>query len=379
MVPLREAVSQHAVRDARRLPRGWCWRFVVAALLVTAWLRHSRFGAWLQAVRDNEDAARAVGVNPFRVKLGAIGISAAFMGAAGAFYVQVFQYIDPGIAYGPATSVEALVAAIVGGMGTLWGPVLGAVVLHLLADVTRNLFGELPGINMVIYGAVLVADRDVPAARHRRHRACSVRAAARTAAKGGTVAEPLLVLQWRLALLRRPAGGAGREPGESRRQPQRADRPQRRGQDHAVRADVRASSSPTAARCASPAQDITGREPHRNARCGMTRTFQIVQPFAAQTVRENIAVGVHLHSASRRPALEQAERGGAARRPRAATGQAGLRPDGGRPQAAGTGARARHAAAPAAARRGAGRPQPAGDRRDDAGGARHRRAAASRC
>ena len=52
------------------------------------------------------------------------------MGAAGAFYVQVFQYIDPAIAFGPTTSVEALVGAIVGGMGTLWGPVLGAVVLH---------------------------------------------------------------------------------------------------------------------------------------------------------------------------------------------------------------------------------------------------------
>jgi branched-chain amino acid transport system permease protein len=53
-------------------------------------------------------------------------------------------------------SIEALVAAIVGGMGTMWGPVLGAVVLHLLSDFTRNLFGELPGINMVIYGTVLV-------------------------------------------------------------------------------------------------------------------------------------------------------------------------------------------------------------------------------
>jgi branched-chain amino acid transport system permease protein len=129
---------------------------VVVALLVTWWLRNGRFGAYLQAVRDNEDAARAVGVNPFRVKLAAIGLSAAFMGAAGAFYVQVFQYIDAGIAYGSVTSVEALVAAIVGGMGTLWGPVLGAAVLHLLSDLTRNLFGELPGINMVIYGTVLV-------------------------------------------------------------------------------------------------------------------------------------------------------------------------------------------------------------------------------
>ena len=130
--------------------------FVVAALAVTAWLRHSRFGAQLQAVRDNEDAARAIGVDPWRVKLGAITLSGGFMGAAGAFYVQVFQYIDPAIGFGPHTSVEALVAAIVGGMGTLWGPVLGALVLHLLADLTRNLFGQLPGLNMVIYGTVLV-------------------------------------------------------------------------------------------------------------------------------------------------------------------------------------------------------------------------------
>ena len=79
----------------------------VAGQLVALWLRHSRYGAWLQAVRDNEDAARAVGVNPFRVKLAAIGLSGALMGAGGAFYVQVFQYIDPGIAYGPSTSVEA--------------------------------------------------------------------------------------------------------------------------------------------------------------------------------------------------------------------------------------------------------------------------------
>ncbi len=95
-------------------------------------------------------------MNPLRVKLGGIALSAAFMSVAGAFYVQVFQYIDPGIAFGSAVSVEALVGAIVGGMGTLWGPLLGAVTLHALADLTRNLFGELPGISMVIYGVVLI-------------------------------------------------------------------------------------------------------------------------------------------------------------------------------------------------------------------------------
>jgi branched-chain amino acid transport system permease protein len=155
MIPLKESAANLQFGSRRGfvlLVLG----FVVAALLATCWLRHSRFGARLMAVRDNEDAARAVGVDPLRTKLAATGLSAAFTGAAGAFYVQVFQYIDPAIAFGPHVSVEALVGAIVGGMGTLWGPVLGALVLHTLSDLTRNLFGALPGINLVIYGAVLV-------------------------------------------------------------------------------------------------------------------------------------------------------------------------------------------------------------------------------
>ena len=155
MLPLREAAANLQFGSRRGFVL-LALALLVLALLACAWLRHSRFGAQLQAVRDNEDAARAVGVNPFTVKLGAITLSAALMGAGGAFYVQVFQHIDPGIAFGPATSVEALVAAIVGGIGTLWGPLLGAVVLHLLAEATRNLFGQLPGLNMVVYGSVLV-------------------------------------------------------------------------------------------------------------------------------------------------------------------------------------------------------------------------------
>lgn len=155
MLPLRQSLGNLQF-DSRRGYIVVVLAFVVAALLVTAWLRHSRLGAWLQAVRDNEDAARAVGVDPLRTKLVAITLSAAFMGAAGAFYVQVFQYIDPAIAFGAPVSVEALVGAIVGGMGTLWGPVLGALVLHALAEGTRNLFGQLPGLNLVIYGTVLV-------------------------------------------------------------------------------------------------------------------------------------------------------------------------------------------------------------------------------
>jgi len=155
MLPLRASAANLQFGS----PRGYVLlllAFVTLALMVTAWLRHSRFGARLQAIRDNEDAARALGIAPFQVKLAACVLSGAFMGAAGAFYAQAFQYIDPALAFGPTTSVEALLGAIVGGMGTLWGPVLGALSLHLLSEATRNLFGALPGINMVIYGSVLV-------------------------------------------------------------------------------------------------------------------------------------------------------------------------------------------------------------------------------
>ena len=155
MLPLKESIANLQF-GSRKGYVALMLACVVAALITTAWLRHSRFGARLQAVRDNEDAARAVGVDPYRIKLGATVASAAFMGAAGAFYLQVFQYIDPGIAFGPHVSIEALVGATVGGMGTLWGPVLGAALLHALGEATRNLFGQLPGLNLVIYGSVLV-------------------------------------------------------------------------------------------------------------------------------------------------------------------------------------------------------------------------------
>ncbi len=155
MVPLQEGFGNMQF-DSRRGFALLVLALSVLALVATCWLRHSRYGAYLQAVRDNEDAARAAGVNPFRIKLGAIALSGGFMGAGGAFYVQAFQYIDPGLAYGAHTSVEALVGAIVGGLGTLWGPVIGALALHALAELTRNLFGQLPGVNMVIYGVVLV-------------------------------------------------------------------------------------------------------------------------------------------------------------------------------------------------------------------------------
>src|SRR5450631_869385 len=129
---------------------------VTGALVITRLIEQSRFGAWLVAVRENEDAARALGVDATRVKLGAMTISAALAAAAGCFYAQYFLFIDAGIGYGPWISVEALLAPIIGGVGTVFGPLLGALAVKTLGQAAKFLAGDVPGLDLVIYGIVLI-------------------------------------------------------------------------------------------------------------------------------------------------------------------------------------------------------------------------------
>ena len=116
----------------------------------------TRFGAWLIAVRENEDAARALGVDAFKVKLGAMTISAAITAAAGCFYAQYFLFIDSGIAYGTRMSIEALLTPIIGGAGTVFGPLVGALVVKALGEAATTVAGDAPGLNLIVYGCVLV-------------------------------------------------------------------------------------------------------------------------------------------------------------------------------------------------------------------------------
>jgi branched-chain amino acid transport system permease protein len=129
---------------------------VTAVMLVNRWIERSRFGAWLVAIRENEDAAKALGVDTFAVKLKAITLSAAITAVSGAFYAQYFLFLDAGIAFGPWISVEALLAPIIGGLGTVFGPVIGALGLHFVSEMTRHVTGRIPGIDLVLYGALLV-------------------------------------------------------------------------------------------------------------------------------------------------------------------------------------------------------------------------------
>ena len=154
MVPLQESAMNMQFGKTGFLY--FILSFLIASMLIAWWIRHSRFGAWLQAVRDNEESASALGVDVFRVKMLAIVMSGALMAAGGAFYVQYLHYIDPHLAFGASVSVQALMSTIVGGIGTVWGPLVGAAALQLLGELTRNVMGDAPGVNLIIYGVVLV-------------------------------------------------------------------------------------------------------------------------------------------------------------------------------------------------------------------------------
>jgi branched-chain amino acid transport system permease protein len=135
----------------------WIILALVGVSLVTAQLiERSRFGVWLIAVRENEDAAKALGVNANGVKLAAMVISAAITAAAGCFYAQYFLFVDAGIAFGTWISIQALLTPIIGGVGTVFGPLLGALVVKSLGEAAKLLAGDAPGLDLIIYGAVLV-------------------------------------------------------------------------------------------------------------------------------------------------------------------------------------------------------------------------------
>jgi branched-chain amino acid transport system permease protein len=140
-----------------RAPFYWIILALVAvSLVIVRLIEQSRLGAWLVAVRENEDAAKALGVDVTRVKVAAMTISAAISAAGGGFYAQYFLFVDSGIAYGPWISIEALLAPIVGGIGTVFGPLLGALVVRMLGEFTKLVIGGAPGLDLVIYGSMLV-------------------------------------------------------------------------------------------------------------------------------------------------------------------------------------------------------------------------------
>jgi branched-chain amino acid transport system permease protein len=127
-------------------------------LIITYRIEHSWMGYYLVAIGEDEDAAEAVGVNAPRIKRDIYMISAFLTALAGTFYVQYIYFIDPATAFSFNISVEAALVSIVGGIGTLWGPVVGTVLLETTSALLQSWLGSSAGgVQLTVYSLILIA------------------------------------------------------------------------------------------------------------------------------------------------------------------------------------------------------------------------------
>jgi ABC-type branched-subunit amino acid transport system ATPase component/ABC-type branched-subunit amino acid transport system permease subunit len=130
---------------------------LVIALLISLRISRSRFGLSLLAIKQNELAADAAGINPFNWKLSALVLSGAVAGAAGGLYAVVLLIVSPPAVFGPIVSAQAVIFALFGGVGTIAGPVIGAVTLVPVSEyLSAELGHKLPGIQGVVYGLAII-------------------------------------------------------------------------------------------------------------------------------------------------------------------------------------------------------------------------------
>ncbi len=140
----------------------WAYYYVILAMLsavsvFVSVMARSKFGYYLQAIREDESAAGTLGVNCERYKLLAVAVSAFLTALGGTFYAQYLFYIDPTLVFGVQVSVDMILRPLLGGMGTVWGPILGSVALTPLSELTRSLLRGFAGADLMLYGAILVA------------------------------------------------------------------------------------------------------------------------------------------------------------------------------------------------------------------------------
>lgn len=130
---------------------------LVLVMLITAVMERSRLGVCLKAIRGDRDAAESLGINPTRYTLTAYAISAFMTALGGSFYAQFIRFINPERNMGVELSIDMALMAIIGGQGTVFGPLVGAAFLAPVAELARSWFGgQLPGLHLVLYGMVLI-------------------------------------------------------------------------------------------------------------------------------------------------------------------------------------------------------------------------------
>jgi branched-chain amino acid transport system permease protein len=131
--------------------------YLVLVYTITKGLEASRFGYYLLAIRDNEDAASAAGVNPLLGRAAAMALSAALTGLGGSLFAQYFLYLDPTYVISPELSFQFALLPAVGGLGTAIGPILGSFLITPLSELLRSYLGNAAaGLHLVIYSFALI-------------------------------------------------------------------------------------------------------------------------------------------------------------------------------------------------------------------------------
>ena len=284
---------------------------LVLALLVSLAVERSRFGMSLLAIKQNEPAAEAAGIDTLRWKMRAIMLSGALAAAVGGFYAVVLLVVTPSSVFGMLTSAQALVVTLFGGAGTLWGPLIGAAVLIPLSETLRAELGDvIPGIQGIVYGVaiilvILLAPEGVfwrvrdrfsrPPAQPRTIPNVAGASQRVTIARPGgpAILGPILRVQG----LSKSFGGLRAVEDVAFEVEEGAllgiIGPNGAGKTTLFNL-LNGFLRPDQGRIVFAGTDIVGLKPNRICRLGVGRTFQTVRPFARMSVLQNTVVGAYV-------------------------------------------------------------------------------------
>jgi branched-chain amino acid transport system permease protein len=293
---------------------------MLATILLTRAVERSRFGMALLAIKQNEAAAEAAGINTLAWKLRAVTLSGAIAGAVGGFYAVVLLVVTPQSVFGMLVSAQALTVAMFGGVGTVWGPVIGSVILIPLAETLNAEAGSrFPGIQGVIYGLAIICVillapeglfwkiRDF---WRKRSSAAPVTAAPGTTDIATATSAELVPLRPKRTVgtgdvvlevrnLSRSFGGlkAVQDVSFKLRQNEILGIIGPNGAGKTTLFNLlNGFLRPGTGQILLDGREMSGRKPHELCEAGIGRTFQIMRPFLRMSISDNVVVGAYVRA-----------------------------------------------------------------------------------